>query len=181
MVFHGTKRFTSSQHLTKHRTTMKEITLRVPEELVPELEALAKKLAILVAGTDEDLSADDYDTSFREAILELIKDSVIRKPRDYAWIMAAINDGYVDGAEPFFSPQDFIDYLNGLGIDNLPCRSTLSSAYSCITGHFPSWSYGNTLATITELNHRKDVVVRFRSAFVRAKRRQLDKKLDNLR
>lgn len=92
---------------------MKEITLRVPEELVPELEALAKKLAILVAGTDEDLSADDYDTSFREAILELIKDSVIRKPRDYAWIMAAINDGYVDGAEPFFRHKTLLIILTG--------------------------------------------------------------------
>jgi hypothetical protein len=173
------KKSTSSMLLTKLRKQMKEITLRVPEELVSELEALAKKLAILVAGTDEDLSADDYDTSFREAILELIKDSVIRKPRDYAWIMAAVNDGVVNDAEPFVSPQDFIDYLNGLGIDNLPCRSTLSSAYASIDGRFPSWSFGALLVTVAEMNHRKDVVIRFRSAFARAKRRRLDKKMDN--
>ena len=180
MVFHGTKRFTSTQHLTKHLEQMKEIILRVPEALAPELEALAKKLAQMME-EDEDLSVDNYDKSFREAILELKEDGIIRKPRDYAWIMAAINEGYVSGAEPFFSPQDFIDYLNGLGIDNLPCRSTLSSAYSSIVGQFPSWSFGDMLVSIAELNHRRDVVARFRSAFARAKRRLLDKKLDNLR
>ena len=179
MVFHGTKRFTSSQHLTKHRTKMVELTLRVPEEVAQELKMLAEKLASVVAGMDEYLSDDDYDKSFREAILELKEDGVIKKPRDYAWIMAAINEGYITGADPFVSPQDFIDYLNGLSIDNLPCRSTLSSAYSSIVGRFPSWSYCEVVLTTAEQNHRKNVVVRFRSALARAKRRRLDKKMDN--
>ena len=157
---------------------MKEITLRVPDELAPELEALVKKMA-LVMEVEEYICDNDYDKIFREAILELKEDHVIRKPRDYAWIMAAVNDGVVNDAEPFVSPQDFIDYLNGLGIDNLPCRSTLSSAYASIDGRFPSWSYGELLMTVAEMNHRKDVVIRFRSAFARAKRRRLDKKMDN--
>ena len=158
---------------------MKETTLRVPEALAPELEALAKKLAQMME-EDEDLSVDnEYDRSFREAILELKEDGVIKKPRDYAWIMAAVNEGVVAGAVPFVSPQDFIDYMSGLGIDNVPCRSTLSSAYSSIVGRYPYWSYGEAAVAPAEVNHRKDVVARFRSAFARAKRRQTDRQLDN--
>ena len=158
---------------------MVELRLRVPEALAPELEALAKKLAQMMEGRDEDLTEDEYDRCFREAILELKEDGVIKKPRDYAWIMAAVNEGVVAGAVPFVSPQDFIDYMSGLGIDNVPCRSTLSSAYSSIVGRYPYWSYGEAAVAPAEVNHRKDVVARFKSAFARAKRRQTDRQLDN--
>lgn len=158
---------------------MVELRLRVPEEVAQELKMLAEKLVSVMEGRDEDLTEDEYDRSFREAILELKEDGVIKKPRDYAWIMAAVNEGVVAGAVPFVSPQDFIDYMGGLGIDNVPCRSTLSSAYSSIVGRYPYWSYGEAAVAPAEVNHRKDVVARFKSAFARAKRRQMDRQLDN--
>ena len=86
MVFHGTKRFTSTQHLTKHLEQMKEITLRVPEALAPELEALAKKLAHMMEEDEDLLTMEVQDQCVAEAIRVLQREKVIKSPRDFAWI-----------------------------------------------------------------------------------------------
>ena len=74
---------------------MKEITLRVPDTMarmiedwtnyVPEME--------LVRMVDNMMSEDVRDLCTRCALDELIDEKAIRRPRDYAWIMLAMNQG----------------------------------------------------------------------------------------
>ena len=68
---------------------MKEITMRVNDEMEGLIEELTKHLeGVEVVGTGELMAEEDCDTCFKEAIMELRQDGVIRRPRDYGWIMA---------------------------------------------------------------------------------------------
>ena len=158
---------------------MKEITMRVNDEMEGLIEELTKHLeGVEVVGTGELMAEEDCDTCFKEAIMELRQDGVIRRPRDYGWIMAGLEQNVIDDMEGFISPQAFIDYMNQVGLDELPCRSTLSSAYGSVDGQWPEWTFWDT-EELNEILRRKNVVVRFKSAFLRAKRAKLDRKLDN--
>ena len=89
---------------------MKEITLRVTDEMAVIIEQLVEHMAdVEVMDTGECLDDDIRDLWFKQAIMELKKDKVIRRPRDYAWIMAAIDQDVMSDYESFISPQAFIE------------------------------------------------------------------------
>ena len=178
MVFHGTKRFTSTQHLTKHLEQMKEITLRVPEALAPELEALAKKLAQMMEEDEEDtVTFDEVYDALRNAFKEVCDDKVIRRPSDWGWIWLAIDQGVLPDVDGFNSAGSFRGLLKYLEIEPLPCRNTLSRTYNLVEGEFPNWVFLD-LPDATEATRRKNVVVRFKSAYMRAKRAIMNAKLN---
>ena len=104
-----------------------EITVKVPAEVVPEIRALAEKLAkIHVGGSDEvDLPLERLDWCMAQAINELIKDKVIRSSRDYAWILTVMNEQVMDDFDEYYTPISFIDYLKMLKIEKLPGKSVL--------------------------------------------------------
>ena len=150
---------------------MKEITLRVTDEMAQLVEQWAEHIPDMeVVDTDECLDDNNRDLCFKQAIMELRQDNVIRKPRDYAWIMAALDQDAIADYEGFYSSQAFIDYMDMLGIDGLPDRSTLYRACNLIEGKYPNWTYMDD-PNDSELSRRNNVVVRFRSAYLRAKRR----------
>ena len=151
--------------------TMKEIVLRVEDlayECVLGVLQLCEKVEVV---STEDLQGQEShtDTCFAKAIKELLKERVIRHKYDYAFIFMAINEGLISGMDPFFSPQNFIDYLRLLGIEDLPCRATLSNMCTYTQGEYPQWDYCPAVDTAEELRRRK-IVVRFSSAFSRANR-----------
>jgi hypothetical protein len=157
---------------------MIELTIRVPEAVAPEIKMLAEKLASVVDGSTCDwLDEDDFTSFFRKAIDELWRDRVIKRPRDYGWIMAALDQGLVADIEPFASPSRFRGYLKILGIQPVPSKTTIASAYNNVVGDFPDWAFLDE-PDGTEVLRRKNVVNRFRSAFMRAKRAKLTAKLD---
>ena len=158
---------------------MKEITLRVPEALAPELEALAKKLAQVMEEEtfEEELSCDELFVALKMAFAEVWKDKVIRRPRDFGWIWLAMDQGVLPEVDGFNSAGSFRWFLKYLNINPLPCRNTLSSTYNLVEGEFPDWLFMDE-PDATEATRRKNVVVRFRSAYMRAKRAMLNDKLN---
>lgn len=149
---------------------MKEITLRVPDQMVALIEQWAQYVPEMeIIMTTDSLSKDDRDLCFKQAIQELIDDRLIRKPMDYAWIMTAVEQGAVKDFEPFPSHQSFIDYLDLLGVKELPSRTTLFRAYAKISGVYPQWVFTDGPKQGEKLR-RNTIVVRFLSAYSRAKR-----------
>lgn len=151
---------------------MKEITLRVPDELAPELEALVKKLARVVEnGVEEDvlLTIDEQDQCVAEAILMLQKDKVIRSPRDFAWVMMVMNQQVLNDFEVYFTAISFIDYLKSLNIENRPGKSSLYDNCALVMNDFPEWEFADE-PSHSEVVRRRNVGKRFLSAYIRAKR-----------
>jgi hypothetical protein len=101
--------------------------------------------------------------------MELKNDKVIRRPRDYAWIMAALDQDMMADYEGFMSPQAFIEYMATIGLTMLPDRTTLFRAYNLIDGEYPNWTFDDE-PDEQEARRRMNVVVRFKSAYYRAKR-----------
>ena len=127
----------------KRLDIMKEITLRIPDDMVTLVEQLV--------------------THMPEVELVCNKDCPIRNPFDYTWIMVAINDGVVPDLTAFSSPKKFLDYLSLVGVKNVPCRSTIS-AWNCkVVGKFPDWVFTDTDGR-TEKLRRINVVRQFLSA-----------------
>ena len=159
---------------------MKEITLRVPDDMVALMEQLAQRLeGVEIADVcDGTLTETDMDLCFRLAVMELKQDNVIRKPRDYAWMMAALEQDAISDLEGFESPQSFVNYLTMLGIEKLPNRSTLFRAYNNIIGVYPNWTFLDE-PDGDEILRRKNIVIRFKSAFLRHKRALCNKKCTN--
>ena len=150
---------------------MKEIVLRVEDpayECVLGVLQLCEKVEVV---STENLQGQEShtDACFAKAIKELQKERVIRHKYDYAFIFMAINEGIITGMDPFFSPQNFIDYLRMLEIKDLPCRATLSNMCTYTQGEYPQWDYCPAVDTAEELR-RRNIVVRFSSAFSRANR-----------
>jgi hypothetical protein len=149
---------------------MKEITFRVPDELaklfvdwakhMPEVEVVCQKESI-------EYNLDDIDRRMILAFEVLKKNGTLRNIYDYTWIMVAIGDGVIDGMGAFRSPQSFIDYLKSLGLERIPCRSTLSAWYNNVYGKFPNWEFTDTQDP-QEILRRKNVVIQLKSAFVKA-------------
>ncbi|MBQ3770155.1 MAG: hypothetical protein II866_14345 [Prevotella sp.] len=149
---------------------MKEMTIRVSDELAELVERWTEHTPEMeVIDTSDCLGDDERDLCFKQAIVELIEEGVIRRPRDYAWIMAAIDQDVVSEYECFNSSQAFIDYMEIVGITKLPDRTTLFRAYNLIDGEYPNWSFLDD-PDDKEILRRNNVVVRFKSAFYRAKR-----------
>ncbi len=154
---------------------MKEITLRVNDEMAQLVEQLVEHLegVELVCCMDSDLCEDDCARCAREAFDSLLADGAIRRPRDYAWIMMAMNQGAIDDFEPFRSHQDYIDYLKEIGLQNVPSRTTLYSAENNTMDEYPNWMFLDN-PTTSEALRRTNMVKQFLGAYRRAKRALLN-------
>ena len=164
------KKSTTSMLLTKLRKLMKEITLRVPDELAPELEALVKKMALVMEVEEYLLTIEEQDQCVAEAILTLQREKVIRSPRDFAWIMMVMNQQVLDDFEGCFTAIAFTRYLKTLGIEGCPGKSSLYSNCSLVLNDFPEWEFADD-PSHDEVVRRRNVGKRFLSAYIKAKRR----------
>lgn len=112
---------------------------------------------------------NERDVCMVYAIKKLRNNNVFRHHYDYTWIMKALNEGVIEEYEDFESPQSFLDYLDEIGLDGLPDRSTLSRALSKAFDSYPNWTFVDAKKP-SESIRRKNVVKQFLSAFGEAKR-----------
>ena len=147
---------------------MKQVTLRVPDDMVTLIEQLAARMPeVEIVSREEiqpcDKGLGDMERRVALAIQVLQKNGALRSPFDYTWIMVAIGDGVVKGMGRFRSPQSFMDYLRGLGVEYVPSRSTLSAWYNRVLGTYPDWEFTDTKDQ-QEILRRKNVVRQFLNA-----------------
>lgn len=85
---------------------MKEITLKVPDDMLGLIEQLAHHMngVEIVNVFDGTMTETETDQCFRMAIMEMKEEHVIRKPRDYAWIMTSIEQHVISDLKAFGSP-----------------------------------------------------------------------------
>jgi len=151
---------------------MKEITLRVPEEVAPHIEALAKRMPeVEIERTVEIQDANSiYDLAFRSAIDELRHLKVLKQPRDYAWIMTGIEQDLENDLLSFSSTRSFAAYLHILGLGGVPSNTCLYNATQLVTGVYPDWVFLDDV-DVSEERRRKEVFQLFLVAFRRARNR----------
>ena len=83
--------------------------------------------------------------------------------------MMALEQDVIKDVNGFSSHQAYIDYLEMLGVEDAPGRTTLFRAYNLTVGTYPDWTFLDTPKK-EEVLRRKNIIVRFSSAFMRAKR-----------
>lgn len=149
---------------------MQEITLRVPESLVPLIEEWVRHIPEIELASLEESGAYETDEINRRIslALKILKENrAIRYGYDYTWIMVAIGDGVVKGLNGFKSPQSFMDYLKSLGVDKVPSRTTISTWFGRVLGMYPNWEFTDTKDP-NETMRRKNVVRQLLSALNKA-------------
>lgn len=152
---------------------MKEITLRVPDDMVEAMTLIAEKMMAAEGfGCDDDLlSLDEVDRCVKNAIESMQKDGGIKDPRDYAWIMMTMNSGKINDIEDYYTPLPFIEYLYNLGIKGVPKKTCLYDARSSLLNieSIDDWVF------LDETDHaetirRRNVGKRFIREFYKSKR-----------
>jgi hypothetical protein len=150
---------------------MKEITLRVTEEMAQLVKQWAEHIPDMevVATDDCDDSIEFCDQCLLSALATLRENKVIVHPYDFTWIMAAINQYAVDGIEGFRSSNAFVKYLKELGVEDVPCRDTVSSNINKVEDVYPTWTFSDTEEPY-EVRRRRNVAIQFVAAYNKAKR-----------
>ena len=149
---------------------MKEITLRVPESMVPLIEEWVRHIPeIELASLKESgvYETDEINRRISLALKILKENRAIRYGYDYTWIMVAIGDGVVNGLSGFRSPKSFIEYLINLGVKSVPSRSTVSTWFGRVIGKYPDWEFTDTKDP-NEIMRRKNIVRQLLSALNKA-------------
>ena len=139
---------------------MKEITFRVPDEMVTLLEEWVKhipEMEVVSVKESGEYEMDEINRRMALAIRELKRNGVMRYGYDLTWIMVGIGDGAVEGLGSFKSPQSFMDYLTSIGVEYVPSRTTLSTWYGKVLGTYPDWEFVDTQDP-NEILRRKNVV-----------------------
>ena len=149
---------------------MKEITFRVPDEMVPLLEEWVKhipEMEVVSLKESGAYEADEINRRMALALKMLKQNGAVRYGYDYTWIMVAIGDGVVEGLGGFKSPQSFMDYLSSLGVEHVPSRTTLSTWFGKVLGTYPNWEFIDTNDP-QEIQRRKNVIRQLVSALNKA-------------
>lgn len=149
---------------------MKEIVLSVPDDLVHNIEMMTQlmpEVEIVRIQESKVYELDEMNRRMAYALRTLLNNNVIRHQYDYAWIMTAINDRVIAGMKNFSSPQSFINYLKDMGIEHVPCRSTISGYCEKVVGKYPDWIFTDT-SDPHEVLRRKNVVAQLISAYNKA-------------
>ena len=168
-------------HLTKHSEQMKEIVLRIEDSAYDKFMGFVQLCPLVEVICDGDCveTRDEIDQSFASSIIELKNRNVFSTPMDYVYIMKAANDEVFGKSLFFFTPSEFIGYLELLGLKDLVSRSTLYKYVGNISGKYPKWGVADSdKVNQCEILRRKNIVIQFLSAFLREKRRLADAQTD---
>ena len=164
----------------KSETRMKQIVIEIDDEAFESFMGMLRLCpAVKVVGTNSFAEPQDMtDQCFAEAVKEVVSDkNLYKRPSDLAYIMIAANDGAINGLDYYQTPDDFIGYLQQIGVEQLPKRSTIYNKVNDTVEKFPNWNYVHTVKP-KEKVRRNNLVLRFSSALGKAKRQKLDGFLD---
>ena len=141
---------------------MKEITIRVPDDMVALIEQWAERIPEMeLVKVDESalLSNGSMAERIRYAIVELRTERLLRRKFDYAWLKVAMDS--TDDLPSFESAQRYLDYLcDELRLDGLPCESSISKMMDTARGPLFNWTFSDTNDEI-ETTRRNNIVKRF--------------------
>jgi Arc/MetJ-type ribon-helix-helix transcriptional regulator len=141
---------------------MKEITIRVPDDMAALIEQWAERIPEMeLVKVDESalLSNGSMAERIRYAIVELRTERLLRRKFDYAWLKVAMDS--TDDLPSFESAQRYLDYLcDELRLDGLPCESSISKMMDTARGPLFNWTFSDTNDEI-ETTRRNNIVKRF--------------------
>ena len=151
---------------------MKQVVLRIEDSAFENFKAMISLCpAIEMVDEYSDLEVRrQLDICIEVAIRELRKGKVFRKPSDYTYIMQVINDRQVKDAPYFHTPDVFLGYMEQLGLDGLPGRSTLYDTRKMMSGEYPNWVFNDPQVDVVETLRRNNVARQFLSALFKAQR-----------
>jgi len=154
---------------------MKQIILEIEDSAYEQFMGMIELCAqVNVVSTDEVIDTKStLDQCVMEAIQHLVKHKALQHAYDHGCILMGINEGWADKHLFFASPQEYIDYMTGLGIEGLPGKSTLYNIIGKTMGRFPNWTFADA-PTSFETLRRKNVFQQFLSAFLMRKRSMLE-------
>lgn len=160
---------------------MKQVVLRIEDSAFEDFKAMLRLCpSIEMVEEYSDLEVrKKLDVCIEQAVRELLKNKVIRKPSDYTYIMQVINDKQVKDAPYFHTPDVFIGYLELLGFNGLPGRTTLYDTRKIMSGAYPNWVFNDPQVDVIETLRRNNVARQFLSAFLKAQRTHSDDISDN--
>lgn len=150
---------------------MKEVVLHISDsafEAFMAMVGLCPDVKALRVGDCID-TKDAVDHCFAAAIREMKERKAFKSPADYAYIMQVTLDDMVTDEILFVKPDEFIAYLNLIGVEDVPGRTTLYDAQKRIMGKYPDWSFADDPKHVEKLR-RKNIAVQFLSAFFRHQR-----------
>jgi len=149
---------------------MKQVVLRIEDSAFERFMGIVSLCPqVEVASQDEipDCGPDEITQRVTLAVKALQQNKAIRHLYDYTWIMVGIGDGIVEGMGSFGSPQRFMDYLESIGVERVPSRTTISTWFGRVIGKYPDWEFVDTQDP-QEIQRRKNVVRQFISALNKA-------------
>lgn len=149
---------------------MKQVVLRIEDsafERFMGIVSLCPQVEVVSQDEIPDYSPDEITQKVAFAIKTLQRNKAIRHLYDYTWIMVGIGDGVVEGMGSFGSPQRFMDYLESIGVERVPSRTTISTWFGRVIGKYPDWEFVDTQDP-QEIQRRKNVVRQFISALNKA-------------
>ena len=149
---------------------MKQVVLRIEDsafERFMGIVSLCPQVEVVSQDEIPDYSPDEITQKVAFAIKTLQRNKAIRHLYDYTWIMVGIGDGIVEGMGSFGSPQRFMDYLESIGVERVPSRTTISTWFGRVIGKYPDWEFVDTQDP-QEIQRRKNVVRQFISALNKA-------------
>ena len=149
---------------------MKQVVLRIEDsafERFMGIVSLCPQVEVVSQDEIPDYSPDEITQKVAFAIKTLQRNKAIRHLYDYTWIMVGIGDGVVEGMGSFGSPQKFMDYLESIGVERVPSRTTISTWFGRVIGKYPDWEFVDTQDP-QEIQRRKNVVRQFISALNKA-------------
>jgi hypothetical protein len=160
-----------SSSLTILGKRMKQVLLSIEDDAYEKLMGMLSLCPSVKVESVEDciVTEETRDLCAKIAFETLLINKVIRRPRDYAWIMMAMGQKVIDDFDAFHSHQDYIDYLTELGIQQVPSRSTLFNTCNITLNNYPEWEFLDDPAPCEALR-RKNIIKQFLSAYRRAKR-----------
>lgn len=150
---------------------MKKVVLRIQNDAFERfmgMVSLYPQVEVIDTGCPPDFE-DETMRPMAKAISELRMRRVLRMPRDYTYLMTALNEGVIDKVPYFYTPMDFLNYLNEMGFDCLPSKTTLYDTAKAIQGRYPDWRFADKPKDV-EAIRRKNIIVQLLSAFGRAQR-----------
>lgn len=158
---------------------MKEVVLRIEDSAFEKIINFLQLCPMVEVVSASKLveTKDLLDKCFHEAVSELRKDKVFRRKGEYGYIMLALNDNVTKGFF-FYSPIEYLDYLKELEFDRLPGKSSVYNTINNVSGHYPNWTFLDNPDNFERLR-RNNIIVRFLSAFNRAKRQLLESILES--
>ena len=149
---------------------MKQVVLQIEDSAFERFMGVVSLCPqVEVASQEEilDYGPDEITQKVTLAIKLLQLNKAIRHLYDYTWIMVSIGDGVVEGMGSFGSPQKFMDYLENIGVERVPSRTTISTWFGRVIGKYPEWEFTDTQDP-QEIQRRKNVVRQFISALNKA-------------